>query len=533
MYNRHLQAAVDADTKIKSSLQGQRIAWMASYLFESLMVDEITEILQTVAEESIFEGRNAKNAAERESGIVFPDPVWMQFGAYDSLAKIWKTRKEKLRENIANNFSGRSEEGGMAKKSTGGLSAIQNARLQADRRKRRAERRRQKQLCDEMEIEDNICRVFYQFELKENLRERRFMRAEDLLSKDLREAFMRMQAASHSAYLVVGRGVGGGGGGSPHKNPNPNPKSPVGKTKMGGATKGGGAATVVGHPTSAHETPATVEELVPTGAIPVKEEPLDTQLTEVLKSTPITGSAISSNEVENKIIDIPSAENEIHGVLNLNEKIDLTLTNNENKTSSSNGTENQLLSENTKDPVTLKSKNENEENASNLFQNEPSQNQNEPFKPEKEPISSSPTIILEGGGDVASDELPDRIEDYYVENEEEDNTMKGNLIGAFQSMEEMNEALATMSYERRRVALKEIGLERKKREIDRATMIIEDYRSKILQEDGIMQRVLNRRKAELDDADSDEEQEQKIMQKMKKKKSHSNENDENEERTDK
>ena len=188
------------------------------------------------------------------TGIMFPDPTWMQFGIYSSLANTWRQRKEYLRQQIALKFG---SAGGAQKKIDGNkvIDEMETRRETALRRSKRAERRRQVQLCLEMEDEEAQSRRFYKWELLENLRERRLMRSEDVESKMMREAERHIKEIEQSAYFMGGAGgkggnKGGGGGRkastglvtSPSKNGNGSPKKANGKGKgrRGGGNAGGG-----------------------------------------------------------------------------------------------------------------------------------------------------------------------------------------------------------------------------------------------------------------------------------------------------
>ena len=188
------------------------------------------------------------------AGIMFPDPTWMQYGIYSSLANTWRQRKEYLRQQIALKFG---SSGGAQKKLEANktIDEMQTKRETALRRSKRAERRRQLQLCLEMEDEEELSRRFYKWELLENLRERRLMRSEDVESKMMREAERRIKEVEQSAYFMGGAGgkggAKGGGGGrknstglasSPSKNGNtsPNKSSGKGKGRRGNGNGNGG-----------------------------------------------------------------------------------------------------------------------------------------------------------------------------------------------------------------------------------------------------------------------------------------------------
>ena len=184
---------------------------------------------------------------------MFPDPTWMQFGIYSSLANTWRQRKEYLRNQIALKFG---SSGGQQKKLTENkvIDEMQTKRETALRRSKRAERRRQVQMCLEMEDEEELSRRFYKWELLENLRERRLMRSEDVESKMMREAERHIKEVEQSAYFTSSKGGAKGGGGgrrdstglasSPSKsgNTSPNKTNGKGKGRRGNGNAGGGGA---------------------------------------------------------------------------------------------------------------------------------------------------------------------------------------------------------------------------------------------------------------------------------------------------
>ena len=217
-------SAALAEAEISAKLGQERSAWMANFLFENMMREEVNSMIEGAAAEAVKEGANAKYTAERVSGIMFPDPTWMQFGIYSSLAGMWRQRKDDLRRQIALKFGPRA---GAAPK-TGGdkaqaLDEMRAKHEQALRRSKRAEQRRQLAMRVELEEEEKLARAFYKWEMKENLRERREMRTLDEDGKLMREAERRIMEAQQSAYMVVGTG---GGARAPRKN--------------GSSTKGGG-----------------------------------------------------------------------------------------------------------------------------------------------------------------------------------------------------------------------------------------------------------------------------------------------------
>jgi hypothetical protein len=77
-----------------------RDKWLINNSFDALIESTIGDMIVDVCREALVEGRNAKVAAERASGILFPNPVYMQHGTYELLAEIHKSRKEHLRVQI-------------------------------------------------------------------------------------------------------------------------------------------------------------------------------------------------------------------------------------------------------------------------------------------------------------------------------------------------------------------------------------------------------------------------------------------------
>lgn len=171
--------------------------------------------------EAYTEGRNAKNFAERKSGIIFPHPVYMQYDTYASLAAIWRLRKEELLTSIeinrgrtaqilsAQHAAALAEEEKNNKKNgivnaksnlhphghkdnaEGGLverlTPEEVLKRKEEKHARRKEKLRQQAICDDMRRDELYVKEFYRWELKENLRERRLMREEDVTATRLRK----------------------------------------------------------------------------------------------------------------------------------------------------------------------------------------------------------------------------------------------------------------------------------------------------------------------------------------------------------
>lgn len=164
-----------------------RSDFLQNHSFETIIYDTVTLMIHEIAEESLIEGRIAKIASEKNSAIYIPQPPWMQYATYFNLTSIWKEKKLRIKNEIDSNK-------GLATK--GQLSTIKQDvdEEAADRKEKkrlrriiRKEEKRQLQLCQEMEIEEKRCKLFYHWELLENLRERRKMRDEDKFSHELRK----------------------------------------------------------------------------------------------------------------------------------------------------------------------------------------------------------------------------------------------------------------------------------------------------------------------------------------------------------
>lgn len=197
-----LKTANYANNSVRAGLLQARNDWVERYSLE-LLIDSTVDIeIRKIVDESIAEGRVARFASERLSGILFPNPVWMQFGTYHLLSEIWKERKDSLKRRIEVNRGQASKSAAATARPV--LDAAQIAARKEARRKRKAEKRRQEKMNSEMAAEDRRCKEFYRWELKENLRERRIMREEDRVAAKLRKEEKALKAAQESAYGAAG-----------------------------------------------------------------------------------------------------------------------------------------------------------------------------------------------------------------------------------------------------------------------------------------------------------------------------------------
>jgi hypothetical protein len=168
--------------------------------------NSITELIRAVATEAVAEGKAAKAAAERASGLIIPHPVWMQFDTYCSLVELKKQHRADIRSQLL------LVKGAIAKLDAqkrehpepAEVPIILNVEeLTEDERNRRLEIERQETLCAEMSVQEAQCRRYYKWELLENLRERRGMREEDQAMKALVKEEAAISAAQDKSYAVT------------------------------------------------------------------------------------------------------------------------------------------------------------------------------------------------------------------------------------------------------------------------------------------------------------------------------------------
>lgn len=213
------------EASTKGALYALRSAWVEQKTVESILATEIAFLVSQIAHEALAEGKAAKGFAETKSGIIFPHPNWMQYGAYESLASIWKARKDELKHLIevskgesakllsttASPILKKKREKQMRTKMS--LEALQ--KLKAEKKARKIEKLRQEKICAEMMKEEILCKDFYRWELKVNLRERRMMKDEETLSLRIRKAEEEKRLAIEAAIKAgLGNGGRGPGGGS-------------------------------------------------------------------------------------------------------------------------------------------------------------------------------------------------------------------------------------------------------------------------------------------------------------------------------
>lgn len=198
------RAAVKAEYDANESFQKHRSDWIRDHSFKGLVEEVVLAMMQEIARDTYREGKNAKKSAERLSGLVFPNPRGMQYDAYRALVEVWKARKAELKREIEINR-------GLAGKvkSDNEVAPMTEEQLEAEKQQKRRERQeriRQKHLIAEMMHEDVTLKVFYAWELKQNLAERRLMKEEDAamhrLLKEEEKARLEAEEERRKGYLV-------------------------------------------------------------------------------------------------------------------------------------------------------------------------------------------------------------------------------------------------------------------------------------------------------------------------------------------
>lgn len=177
----------------------ERKSWLEKFFFETVMDSFYTEFILQVARESLVEGREAKIAAEKISGLIFPNPPWMQHSTYTVIRDLWKDRKVFLKRQIEM----RMQAGNKAEAAKKVREDPETATKKLEEKKRRkVELLRQRKLCAEMAAEELLCKKFYQWEFAQNLRERRLMREEDETMRRYVKELERIAKLGDSAYAV-------------------------------------------------------------------------------------------------------------------------------------------------------------------------------------------------------------------------------------------------------------------------------------------------------------------------------------------
>jgi hypothetical protein len=192
-------------------LKQERISVIQEQCLDLIIGEVIRAMYYDIAAESIDEGRAAKISAEQISGIVFAQPVGMQYNAYCNLRDAWKRRKQELKFSIQllQSTSQKKQQLQSAEADGGGDSGDgktkegQAAKLLEQKKLERQEAARQERLCGEMAAEEALCRAFYSWELKANLQERRQMREAEAEMRTYLKDLKRQKDAEASTYNVT------------------------------------------------------------------------------------------------------------------------------------------------------------------------------------------------------------------------------------------------------------------------------------------------------------------------------------------
>jgi hypothetical protein len=198
------QAAVKAENNAHENFTKVRAEWVRDNLFGILINETIEKMILETAKETYHEGKMAKKSAERLSGLIFPNPKTMQYDAYRSLVEVWKYRKNELRKQIEIN-RGLASKGAKAANNEI-MSEEEMMEIKIHLRKERQERIRQKAICKIMEADEIARKEFYQWELKQNLIERRLMKTEENEMKNFikaeQKAIKEAEEERKRGYLV-------------------------------------------------------------------------------------------------------------------------------------------------------------------------------------------------------------------------------------------------------------------------------------------------------------------------------------------
>ena len=82
-----------SERDVKAQLKKQRSDYFIKYIFDMMIGSFVDASIREVAQEAYTEGRNAKTAAEKVSGLIFPIPKHMQHSSYRLIRDLWKDRK--------------------------------------------------------------------------------------------------------------------------------------------------------------------------------------------------------------------------------------------------------------------------------------------------------------------------------------------------------------------------------------------------------------------------------------------------------
>lgn len=184
----------------KEDIVQQRITYLGDRAVDDIVEEAMLEVVYSIASESIKEGMQAKANAEHLSGLYFSHPNYMQYGTYCLLRDMWKNRKKELKSNIDMGMGLKKKfDTSIREVDPDDMNAVRAAEIRAQQL---AEKKRQADLCQEMMKEEEYSRKFYRWELLENLRERRLMRAEEEITRLHMKELEAAAEAAESTYAV-------------------------------------------------------------------------------------------------------------------------------------------------------------------------------------------------------------------------------------------------------------------------------------------------------------------------------------------
>ena len=233
--------AKEAEAVVDRRILEVRSEWIQTYSFQEMIDSVVRDMIFELCYEAYHEGKHAKGYAERKTGIFIPFPAYMQYNTYNLLSNQWQHRKDELKRKIelnrgeVNKIIAAIEKEKQARAIRSGntkslsppkeaalldyevdefgekklISPEEIIRRKEVRRQRKIELSRQQRLCEEMRLEENRCRDFYRWELKENLRERRLMKEEEKAATMIRKQEIRLRKEAEAALSNVGKNKGG------------------------------------------------------------------------------------------------------------------------------------------------------------------------------------------------------------------------------------------------------------------------------------------------------------------------------------
>ena len=200
--------ALEAERDVIEENYRLHIMEIQEQTISTVIDDSIEDMIHSIAEEALREGRAAKSSAERASGLIIPHPAWMQFDTYASLIDLVKRKRAQLKAELQLVMGALAKVDAHRRSHPDPIAPLNNdlsspRELTDDEMDRKLEMERQKLLCDQMAVEEEWCRRFYKWELLENLRERRAMREEESAMRELIREERAMEAAQDKSYAVT------------------------------------------------------------------------------------------------------------------------------------------------------------------------------------------------------------------------------------------------------------------------------------------------------------------------------------------